>query len=368
MTVRRRRLTLVPLLTLLLAVPAFGQDDPPDDPYAGMDPELAEIARLVADNFAPLVRRVTTGLDRDFGAGTFDYRSDDGIVPRPYVFAIQPNPDVATDDRAREYAEVFSFLRTFFRAELGEILELGEMKQPIVVLVFDSETAYRAVRDAKPDLGLLDPDRVGGYFDPMRRRLVLWRQPYLNTVLFHEGTHQLIDYAAQAFGTHQFQESPWFQEGFADFMGGWARLDDGDGEARYELGRFAPHRFHRVEAAKQADDLFTVRELVELSQMGFQGLQQSKQREVYQRTGLVYAQGWALSMYLWHADDGEHRDRFKRFIRLETEGKGNGMTFAETFDLESNEDWRDLDIDYRAWVFGTLPTLPKMAAVRPSGG
>jgi len=356
-----RRLTFVPLLMLLLATPVLAQDDPPEE---AMDPELAEIARLVQDNFAPLAERVTRGLDRDFGEGTFDYRFDDEVVPRPYVFAIQPSPTVSTDDRAREYADVFTHLRTYFRAELGEVLGMGEMKRPIVTLVFDSEEAYRAVREAKPDLGLLDPDRVGGYFDPRRRRLVLWRQPYLYTVLFHEGTHQLIDYAAQAFGTQQFAESPWFQEGFADFMGGWAR--DGDG---YELGRFAPHRFRRVQAAEAADDLFTVRDLVELSQMGFQSLMQSKQKKTYARAGLVYAQGWALSMYLWHADDGELRDRFKKFIRLETEGKGNGFTFGETFDLATVEDWRDFDEDYRTWVFGTLPTLPKMAVIeRPTGG
>ncbi len=362
MALRPSRLVVPVLVSWMAASPLVESSAAQDEE---MDPELAEIARLVRDNFAPLVRRTTTRLDREFGEGTFEYRFDDDVVPRPYVFAIQPSDRSTTDDLAREYAEVFSFLRTYFTAELGEILELGEMKRPIVVLVFDSEEAYRAIRDARPELGLLDPDRVGGYFDPQARRLVLWRQPYLYTVLFHEGTHQLIDYAAQAFGTRQVQESPWFQEGFADLMGGWARVDDGDGPPRFELARFAPHRFRVLAWAREEDELFTVRQLVEMNQLGFQSLMQSKDPKVRRRAGLVYAQGWALSMYLWHADDAENRDAFKRFIRLETEGKGSDLTFADTFRIASNDDWHALDADHRAWVFDVLPTLPPMDSPNP---
>ncbi|MBI4879681.1 MAG: hypothetical protein HY812_08495 [Planctomycetes bacterium] len=220
------------------------------------------------------------------------------------------------------------------------------------------------MRESRPELHLPNEEFMGGFYSPATGVLTQWRQPDLWRVLFHEGTHQLVDVAARQFQVNQFAESPWFQEGFADFMGGHDRkLEYSEEEKRFvkkfTLGQFVPERYSAVQQSFQASEALPLKDLVYYDFFRFKAAQndQDGKPENQRLTGLIYSEGWALIMFLNYFQDGKYKELFDEYLMAELTGNGGGDRFAEIFFLEEDEDWADLESEFRQFVFGDLRAM-----------
>jgi hypothetical protein len=364
---------LVPVLALTLtplgiAAPANEGDDvvklPPQD-----------------DEFSRLAKAKMEYLDDTFGKGFFTYFCNDGIMPRPYLVAAEFKPSFDPETLENEYAEIFGYLYQQFFAQYGEMLETGSIEEPVVALVFDSRESYekvfkeeraaitKALEDGtEPKLeggrkihGLADPEFMAGYFRPDNEILYQWRQEDLWTVMFHEGTHQLVHHATKKWNPPQASETPWFQEGIADFMGGHKRKTVYSEEKKgfvkeFTLGQFMPNRYTVLQRGIQGGEHMTLKELCYLDFWSFKGAQndQSGNSRNQQITTMLYAQGWALVKFLNQYEGGKYRGHFHEYFKRECRGQGGGDAFADIFVLESDQDWDDLEAEWHEWIYGEL--------------
>ena len=346
---------LSPILLLALTGGSFAAEE---EETAAVDP-----AQVV---FKARVKQITAQLDAVYGEGFFAYLCDDGIVPLPYLIAYEYKPNIDRETIAESYGEIFGNLYRVFYEEFGELLELEPVKEPIVVLIYDSKESYKEMREAKPELHLPNEEFMGGYYQPGSGILTQWRQSNLWETMFHEGTHQLIDYATRKWNVPQTNESPWIQEGFADFMGGHERKqsyseEEGGFVKEFTLGQFIGHRYTSVQQALLSGDGYSLKDLVHLDFFAFKMAQNSQegQGENQRLTGYVYAQGWALVMFLNYYQDGIYKDLFSEYLRAEVRGEGGGVKFGEIFMLEEDEDWEAMEDEFKEFVFGELRTMGK---------
>jgi len=347
------------LLAVLIAttspLAAQEQDTEAGDPVdSRMDVFRAEAQARIAE------------LDRRYGEGFFTYLFDDGVIPYPYLIASELKPNIDRETIAQEYADIFGNLYEVFYREFGELLELEPVEEPIVVLIYDSKDSYKEMRESKPELHLPNEEFMGGYYQPNSGILTQWRQPNLWETMFHEGTHQLVDYATRQWNVPQISESPWIQEGFADFMGGHERKlkysEEKQGFVKeFTLGQFISHRYSTVQTALLSGDGYSLKDLVCLDFVSFKIAQNSQEGEGenQRKTSYVYAQGWALVMFLNYYQDGKYKSLFNEYLVAEVHGEGGCQKFADIFMLEEDADWADLEAEYREYVFGDLRAMGK---------
>ncbi len=326
------------------------------------DVSLEDLERAIRDPFPTNCEGLSGNLDGEFGAGTFRYFYDDGVVPRPYLLAVEARDPARVAEYRDEYAELLTALSTTFYGEYGTLLEMEEAKKPAVVLVFDSEASYNEIRTARPELELNGTDVTAGYFDSRRRRMFQWRQPGLWWVMLHEGTHQLVDFASKKYNAPASNERPWFQEGFADFMA-WRMLigplaERHPDRARKEaFGRFLLGRLGTLKAARDADRLLPVRRLVDLSRFELSAAMDSAPSDDASGrfASQVYAEGFAFTFFLHDAKDGVYRDALAAYFRAEVEGKGGiDAMVGDGLLVGSEEELDDVEAEFREFISGHL--------------
>ena len=314
-----------------------------------------------SDPFKKAAQRWMDRLDSQYGEGFWRYYCDDGVMPRPYLVAAQHSEGVDPETQEKDYAGILSNLYQIFFEQYGDLLELKHIDQPVPVLVFGSKKSYEKVREDNPKLGLADPEFIAGYYMPATGVLYQWDQPNLRDVMFHEGTHQLVDFGAKQHGTPQQNESAWFQEGIADYLGGHKRNTDYSEElggfvTTYELGQFLPNRYSALQRGLQNGDAFSLKELTEMTFLEFiairEGQKGSSANQV--KTNMVYCQGWGLVMFMHQAADGAYRPMLDEFFQAEIRGEGGGTTFADMFGVVTDEDWEMLEQEFREFVFTDL--------------
>lgn len=362
------------LMTALLVVagplvgPLAAQEDGNPVVLSDGDKELKALEKAATDPFGAKAESITASLDATYGKGFFSYLYDDGsgtiAMPRPYLVAYEYKANIDPETLCEEYGKIFGNLYRVFYEEFGNRLELDPIQRPVVVLVWDSKESYRKTREDRPELRLHNEEFVAGYYSPGTGILTQWRQPELWQVMFHEGTHQLVDYATRQYHTPQWKEAPWFQEGFADFMGGHTRrmeFSEAKQDFTYEftLGQFIPHRYTSVQRALMSEDGYSLRDLVCLDFVSFKMAQNTQEGSVENqlKTQFLYAQGWALVMFLNNYRDATYKELFDQYLEAEIKGEGGCDAFAEIFLLESPEDWVDLEAEYREYVFGELRAM-----------
>jgi hypothetical protein len=150
----------------------------------------------------------------------------------------------------------------------------------------------------------------------------------VRTVLFHEGTHQLVDYYTKTRATN-LDESLWFSEGIADYFGGHARTwDENAGKWRYEPGLINTLRVEGVGNAKAGNYLFKLRDLLAYRRGDYE---RDKNDSSTPRSGTAYAQGWALVYFLSNWDDNKYRDKFDEYVKKELNGESGVKAFEDVF-------------------------------------
>lgn len=340
------------------AAPVVVPSEPTVEAVKVEDDDLGEPDEVrTRDAFAIKADQIIARLDREYGKGFFRYYCDDGIMPRPYLIAAEAKENVDPETQSRGYAEIFENLYRIFYEEYGNFLGLKPVAEPVPVLIFDSKDAYEKVFKEKPELNLSDPEFVAGYYRPWSGEMIQWGQADLWSVMFHEGTHQLVDFSSKEYNTSQLGESPWFQEGIAEFMGGHTRKmayseEKQDFITEFTLGQFLQGRFSDIQAAIASGDYLPLKDLTHMSFMKFKDYQnnQSGSSANQRVTGLVYSQGWAFVMFLNKHNEGAYKPLFDEYFAREIRGEGGGATFAEIFSLETDEDWADLDEEFKVWV------------------
>ncbi len=312
-----------------------------------------------SDEFTSAAKALQDSMQGDYPNGEFDYRFDDGIMPRPYVAAIQRASGTSVDDLEKEFGKAFAGLYATFMGRYRDRFQLDELTEPVPVVLFGSAEHHDAfVLKRDPKSTYLAKNGIGGYFNPTDRKLTLYRQPHLMGVLFHEGTHQLVHFAVGP----NFQ-SPWFQEGIAEFFGGHRiqQVPDANGRLvnRYELGQFISERYGYLQQQIPSNSAMTVKELVNFGYPQFSAAQHdpSQSSENSRKTLLVYAEGWALIMFLHYADGGAMKEKFDQYFEAEKDGESSGDKFGEIMGLESDSDWATFDKKFKDWVMNELPKM-----------
>lgn len=283
-------------------------------------------------------------------------------MPQPFFVVIQRKGDAKTLDGYRaEDAEILTALYDAFYQRYQERFHLDVIERPVKVIVFDGLVAYKDHRAKHPEGKYLDPDLgVLGYYQGEKQRLIMWRQKDLESVLFHEGTHMFVHYAFSGKGFDTANQSPWFQEGLAEYFAGHKTAKKGTTRT-FTLGQFLPGRYGQYRFHASTGTLMHVRDLVKMHQYDFQNAlnntDPAKLIEAQKLVGNVYAGGWVFIMYLNTAEGGKYAKIFDDYFEAETKGMGDYAMLAELLGLKSDDDWDDLDQKVREWAVKELPKL-----------
>jgi Protein of unknown function (DUF1570) len=284
------------------------------------------IASAIEGDVGPLLKR------KKLEGATFD------VQPRkPYVILVQRDIDYDSQASADATVEVLQQLRETFLARFRKLnLKPMEEPTPVLVLRYDTDyTKYCTRGEGGPIFSL-------AHFEPFSKRLVTWKDPDrtdrndvkgpsvdgLRTVVFHEGTHQLVDYYTTAkdpnWGADQ---SLWFSEGIADYFGGHSRTwDENAGKWRYEPGLINEERVQQVDGARQGGFLFSLENLLDFRRRDYE-----KSIEDRAKTATAYAQGWALVYLLSNWNDNKYREKFDEYVKKELAGESGPKAFQEVF-------------------------------------
>lgn len=317
------------------------------------------------DVFMRAAQSKTKTLSREFPPEKWNYCFGPGSMKQPFLVLVEKSGDANVEEHRKEYDDLLTTLYDAFFERYRVQFSLEEIESPAVVIIWESEATYSSFITEHPDDNYTPPGSVRGYYQPWSQRLILWRQDGLRNVLLHEGSHMLIHYAFSGRGFVASNESPWFQEGFAEFFGG-SKVEIVGGKKKYILGQRLPGRESELAMLQNFGKRLPVFDLIKLSSYEFEESKKvmsdpSKTREEQFEAQFVvsnvYAQGWALIMYLNHADGGKYRPAFDAYFKAETEGGGHWETMGELLGLDDEEAWAEFDTRFHTWTQTTLRKL-----------
>ncbi|MBL8696507.1 MAG: hypothetical protein JNJ88_20590 [Planctomycetes bacterium] len=316
------------------------------------------------------------------------------IVPRPYLLAIQKDGAKRTESYAESFGEIFGALFRTFYERYSKVAGLRALDTtPVPVWVFRSQGQYeRWRRSGNPGPST---STAGAFYSGTEKNnrsgfLFLWLQDpqenksftgdqieSIRETAWHEGTHQLMDFNSPGRG-FDLTNSPWMQEGFAEYVSGYDRLLDKkqpDGW-RYFFGLPQIDRVKAVMAlGLEKVDHSTMDELIELkpsmreiatmsylefwtaratleSKVG--GAEGKKASDLFSGT---YSIGWALCHFLQHYEEGKYRKQFHDWLKSELNkhsGEMPGAMFEKIFGLDSDDKWSDFQLEFQEHCVSTL--------------
>ena len=396
---RLARFLLPAVILFFMGAEAYAQQagEPQSEADEDGDEIAREIERMVLlmkeDPLKATGERAIRKLESEYGEGFFKFIFDDGLVPRPYLVAVQLRENADPDTVSEQLGEILGHLHAEFSRRYGGMLEMEQINSPVVVFVFESELKFIELATSRPELGLMYFPGLGGYFNTGTEILYTWDKPDHWEVLFHEGTHQLMHHASKKWNPSPLDWTPWLQEGIAELFGGHTRQrshDEKTGEWSYEFtfGQPLKGRHQAAKRAIYAGEAMSVREILELGFANFmearakmqlnpaqvaeaaakeapeadqeavrEATLQAAQEMAHQAARTVdqtYCLGWALVMYLNQGQEGSLQPAFRQLVRAEGMGQLTVEKFAELLLLETDEDWEYLNEDFRNWVTSEL--------------
>ncbi|MGH7151645.1 MAG: hypothetical protein ACREIU_13145 [Planctomycetota bacterium] len=341
-----------------------------------------EAERWTKDDFMKQAGAMREVMKSFSGEWKFRYFAGDAIAPRPYLLAGQESDVHPPEELSREVGRVLEALYARFYEEYGKPCGIKPLEVPVPVWIFMDAAAYEKAHEKNPAFAPLSSKHVGGYYRgasigvtvgegeeaDVRASgfLYLWNSGDLEGVAIHEGTHQLIGFNGKSRAFRDGQ-SPWFQEGIAEFWAGYEKSYDVETKKyRFEIGRLSKRlvdeRWKPARGAFQSEDpdsQFTLRGLLDFEYAEFQAAQAAAYAEkpdpkAALKVGLVYAQGWTLCHFLNHAFDKKYRPGFLQYVREELNGSGGAESFAKCFGLKSEEDWAGMEEEWKTYVLEDL--------------
>ncbi|MAG31028.1 MAG: hypothetical protein CL908_09080, partial [Deltaproteobacteria bacterium] len=244
-------------------------------------------------------------------------------------------------------------LREALYGRFGKACALAPMEEPTPVLVLRNESWYWRYNIRQRGQPLF----AGGHFEPSSKRLVVYlrsqeeqrenrhgvnfldmpsttREEYDRMVVFHEGTHQIVDHAMRnAPETADSEQAFWFSEGFADYFGGYgSEWDEKRGRARFEPGRINLVRLEEVHAALKDKRLIKLHDLLDYRRSNYQT---DYAGGGWARISLTYAQGWALCYLLDKHHAKQYQQKFVAYLKEEFAGRSGRQVFLKIFGTDS---------------------------------
>ncbi|GEM_PF-4899180 len=325
----------------------------------------AEADKWKRNRFARACKRLAREMTREIPDKKWHWFFDDEYVKKPYLLAVEESLSPTTKGIAKEEGQVLSALVTNFYKKYGKLLDLKVPKRPVGVFVFKSKSSY-AEFQKKHSKSYPSPLGIGGFFSGERGRMYLWakddmqrgRKPMdLTSIMFHEGTHQLMHYNKQAPGP-QIGNSPWLQEGIAEFFAGYyTRINPETGLHEYKNGKFLERRYEVIAPAaarylqtKQVPPgIMPLKDLIYLGYPKFRQYMWGRNRNPF-IVSMVYAEGWAFIHFLNHYEKagkkGYYKDKFEQFLKAEIEGVSSPQKFEKIFGIKSDRDWKLLQDEF----------------------
>jgi hypothetical protein len=252
----------------------------------------------------------------------------DAVIFRPYVIMVQKDPQRRSVDRGYEIVQLFRMLEDTWRRRYGKEIEFsGSMAAPPIILL-RSQADYAKYITRHEVIPIVS----AGHYEPGERRMVIYHSTPDDerNVVFHEGTHVLMDHKNTAKdGLTQSNQSMWFNEGIAEYFGGHGPTGEKDpvtGSIIYEPGRVNDTRIGSIAFARAMKKLIKFDELIKITRAEWNA--KNKDRLWAEMT---YAQGWALVYYLNHGEGGKYQKDFIEYMKLELTGKSGMDTFKEVF-------------------------------------
>lgn len=328
----------------------------------------------------------------------FAFFVDTKDVPRPYLLAVEDVEVPRPAARAGEVGQILSALYATFYKRYAAHVQLKSLEEtPVPVWVFASKGSYERWR--RCGNGGPSPDFARAFYAGTMQRnasgfLYLWfRDPReekdfvedpveeIREVIWHEGTHQLMDFNSPGLG-FGVGNSPWVQEGFADYVGGYSRRPDRkspDGWAYF----FGVPALDRVKAimsfglqmkSQRGEKLEmnpSVREIAMMTYPEFweaRSAQEMKKgnaegRKAAERISGTYSIGWGLCHFLQHAEKGKYRAQFNEWLRAELSKKASPKEFERIFGLDTDEAWEAFESEFQDYiVFGMRTDMRKVKA------
>ncbi len=327
-------------------------------------------------------------LPADAEPATFRFFVDVPDVPRPYVLAVQDVGVPRPESWAAAVGPILRAIHDSFYGRYGHYVKLRSLVEtPVPVWLFSSKGQYdrwrRSGNGGPPSshvrafyTGTMQKNASGFLYlwlrDP-REEKTFTEDPIeeLKGVIWHEATHQLMDFNSPGRGFSD-SNSPWMQEGFAEYVGGYSTRWDKDKkgwqyffgipqiERRNAVMGFGLQAWTGSEEAKLEMNP-TIREIATLTYPEFwlaRAQTETKQPgPEAERAGRIvsgaYAIGWVLCHFLQHGEDGKYRDGFHRWLQSELErhpAGGPGDVFEEIFGLGTEEAWNQFEFEVQAYV------------------
>ncbi|MDQ7780546.1 MAG: DUF1570 domain-containing protein, partial [Planctomycetota bacterium] len=203
-------------------------------------------------------------------------------------------------------------LLTQFRATYPDAISEKTTDDDFVgVFIFKDRESYLEKTGVK--------EYAAAFYSPQKRALFIPNDPDVgerDKVLFHEGTHQLVDFAA---GYGRGGRPFWFEEGMATHFEALGRGGSGDPLTR--VG--SDHYLTGIKAAMR-DKKF--KPFAEMLAMDYRAGQSSDEQR-----SLNYAQSWSIVYFLYSYDGGKYRGKWKEYFTAELGGRGGVKTFSDIF-------------------------------------
>lgn len=296
--------------------------------------ERGEATARANDPFTATAQKAGQRIVRDLAGSTDpDFRRE-GItgdpcvihVHKPYILVVQRDRAGQEERIARRWFDVLSQLQQAFYSAYEEGTGIDEMIKPTPVLILrDSEEYAKFVRR----FDKFAPIVSGGHYNPGSGMLVCYMQTedQERTTLFHEGTHQLVDWGMRrCMPAIKQRQALWFSEGIADYFGGHGRAPDGNG---FVPGLLDEAKIKTLADAKKRGDIFKLPDLLDYSRTKYIADRDSPFAR--RKVGIAYAQGWGLCYFLQKWLDGKYEKKFIEYLAQELKGRSGQRAFTSVF-------------------------------------
>ena len=181
----------------------------------------------------------------------------------------------------------------------------SKRKLKFPVIVFSTYKKYLAYGS---------PEKTGGYYSDLLKKLVLWKSRTDKDtliVLYHEGFHQFLAY--------YLSDAPqWFNEGHGDYFGPSVY----NARTKKMDIKINPWRLPLVKQAIRKDKYTPFRKLMLMTQA-----------ELYdpKTIGRNYAQSWSMVYFFWHYDKGRYGKLLQKYFLSLRKGSGLRKAFDAAF-------------------------------------
>lgn len=324
---------------------------------AKTDKARGDQAARATDSFYSDAEALGNKLAKQLASGAVDFRIDGTksdpfvvYVYKPYVYLVQRSSSGFEDRIARKWNDVLQALRETFYRLTGDACGVPQETRPTPVVILNNGQEYTKYR-RMGDTDLPTDVTSVGHFEPATNRLVCFRsgEDAERSTLFHEGTHQIVNWAmlkgigGAAWAAALGKQSFWFSEGIGDYYGGNGEAYEG-GKKVFVPGKIHVHHVDTLVAAKARGALTPIEKLLDYTRADFNrdNIDPTKRNTVLNG----YSHGWALCYLLQNWKKDKYGAKWNDYAKEEFRGRSGKGTFTLVFGSENlaamQQDFNDM--------------------------